>query len=150
MWLLGPRQCGKTTLAELYAKTALNNTIEITTFDLENSFDPVRLDNPMLALGSLQGLIIIDKIQKRPDLFPTLRVLMDKNRGTQRYLILGSASKELIRQASETLAGRINYLELTPFQLSETNNIDRLWLRGGFPLSYLADEEQASFMWREA
>jgi predicted AAA+ superfamily ATPase len=79
-----------------------------------------------------------------------LRVLIDKNRDTQKYLILGSASRELIKQSSETLAGRISYLELTPFQLTEAENVENLWLRGGFPRSFLATEEEASFLWREA
>lgn len=148
--ILGPRQCGKTTLAQWYAKSLPKDTLETTLFDLEDSLDKERLENPMLALSGLQGLIIIDEIQKCPNLFPVLRVLIDKYRHTQRYLILGSASRALIQQASETLAGRISYLELTPFQASEANHLNRLWLRGGFPLSYLADEDTISFKWREA
>lgn len=112
--------------------------------------DLQRLENPTLALEPLSGLIIIDEIQKRPDLFPSLRVLIDKHKSRQRYLILGSASKLLIQQSSETLAGRISYLELTPFQLSEVHDLNRLWLRGGFPLSYLAEDIQLNFLWRIA
>ncbi|MCD6056016.1 MAG: uncharacterized protein K0R12_978 [Gammaproteobacteria bacterium] len=146
--LLGPRQCGKTTLAQQYAAIAGKQSREITRFDLEDELDLRRLENPKLALGSLTGLIIIDEIQKRPDLFPVLRVLIDEHRDEQQYLILGSASRELIKQSSETLAGRISYLELTPFQLSEIDDQNKLWLRGGFPLSYLAKEEEQSGRWR--
>lgn len=148
--ILGPKQCGKTTLAQKYANTLLGTSDTITTFDLEDSLDLERLENPTLTLGSLTGVIIIDGIQKRPGLFPILRVLIDKNRLTQKYLILGSASRQLIKQSSETLAGRISYLELTPFQSTEADNTDKLWLRGGFPLSYLADDEKVSFMWRQS
>ena len=102
-----------------------------------------------MALESLIGLIVIDEIQKRPDLFPLLRVLIDKHRSTQQYLILGSASRDLIQQSSETLAGRISYLELTPFNLSEVHDINTLWIRGGFPLSYLAVSDEISFSWRK-
>lgn len=148
--LLGPRQCGKTTLANDYAQRTLEQGIEVTRFDLEDALDLQRLDNPMLALEPLSGLIIIDEIQKRPDLFPSLRVLIDKHKDRQRYLILGSASRVLIQQSSETLAGRISYLELTPFQLTEVSDLNKLWLRGGFPLSYLAADIELSALWRIA
>lgn len=131
--LLGPRQCGKTTLAKMYIK----KLTQVTYFDLEDPRDLLSLENPLLALEDLKGYIVIDEIQRRPDLFPVLRVLVDKNKN-QKYLILGSASRELIKQSSETLAGRIAYLELTPFSLSETKNLKKLWIRGGFPKSYLA------------
>lgn len=144
--ILGARQCGKTTLSQMYA----GDRADVTVFDLENSRDLAKLDNPMLALESLKGLIIIDEIQKRPDLFPVLRVLIDKFKGQQTYLILGSASRELIRQSSETLAGRIGYLELSPFSLLEAKDAKRLWIRGGFPLSYLADDIQLSAVWRKS
>lgn len=147
--ILGPRQCGKTTLAIQYSKL-LDNSINITHFDLEDDIDLERLNNPRLALGSVSGLIIIDEIQKRPDLFPAIRVLIDQNKGSQRYLILGSASRELIKQSSETLAGRVSYLELTPFQLNEVYDGNKLWLRGGFPLSYLADSIDISNNWRNS
>ncbi len=102
----------------------------------------------MLALRPLSGLIVIDEIQRKPELFPILRVLIDDPQVNQRYLILGSASRELIKQSSESLAGRIAYIELTPFSYGETHTIKKLWERGGFPLSYLAETEQDSFDWR--
>ncbi len=146
--ILGPRQCGKSTLAALYAKTEP----EVHFFDLEDSTDLARLENPKLALSELDGLIVIDEIQKRPDLFPTLRVLVDKLK--KRFLILGSASRDLIRQSSETLAGRITYRELTPFSFTELQNepkaFQNLWVRGGFPRSYLAKDAQTSFDWRKS
>lgn len=145
--LLGPRQCGKTTLAKMYSQTKDLKRSQY--FDLENVTDLVRLENPQLTLEELKGLIIIDEIQRRPELFPTLRVLVDEHSTTQNYLILGSASRELIKQASESLAGRIHYLELTPFNLSEAQDYQRLWLRGGFPRSFLAINDKASYQWRE-
>lgn len=111
--LLGPRQCGKTTLAEMYAQTHPSPK----RFDLENPEDLLLLENPMLSLSDLEGLIIIDEVQRRPDLFPVLRVLIDRHKKDQKFLILGSASRDLIRQSSETLAGRLAYKEVTPFSL---------------------------------
>lgn len=146
--LLGPRQCGKTTLAKMYAD-AISTTIQITHLDLENPTDLARLESPMLALDSLRGLIIIDEIQRCPELFQVLRVLVDKHSKTQRYLILGSASRDLISQSSETLAGRISYIELTPFSLLEVNDAQRLITRGGFPKSYLANTDVAGLKWRQ-
>ena len=143
--LLGPRQCGKTTLARQYSK--IHPVVHH--FDLENPVDLQRLQQPLIALNNLSGLIIIDEIQLLPDLFPVLRVLIDNPALKQRYLILGSASRDLIRQSSETLAGRIYHLELTPFNYREVHEIQRLWDRGGFPLSYLADTEQVSYEWRQ-
>ncbi len=147
--ILGPRQCGKTTIARMFSKKekefSSNNY-----FDLESSIDLERLSNPMLALKSLSGLIIIDEIQRHPELFPNLRVLVDEENLNQKYLILGSASRELIKQSSESLAGRIFYLELSPFSYEEVDHLDRLWNRGGFPRSYLAKTEQESFDWRNA
>jgi predicted AAA+ superfamily ATPase len=143
--LLGPRQCGKTTLAEMYATQ--QDYMPVNRFDLEDPADLARLDHPMLALENLEGLIIIDEIQRKPQLFPILRVLIDKNKHKQRYLILGSASRELIQQSSETLAGRISYIEVTPFSFIETLETDKLWVRGGYPLSYLAQKETDSFLW---
>jgi len=142
--ILGPRQCGKSTLANMYAQSQE----EIHTFDLEDPTDLARLENPKLALTDLNGLIIIDEIQRRPDLFPMLRVLVDKFK--KRFLILGSASRDLINQSSETLAGRISYIELTPFSYTETNEMNNLWIRGGFPLSYLAKDINKSLLWRKA
>ncbi|MDF2965176.1 MAG: putative superfamily ATPase [Rickettsiaceae bacterium] len=144
--ILGPRQCGKTTLSKQFAKEL--NDAEINIFDLENPIDLARLDNPLLALQDLKGLIIIDEIQRRPELFPILRVLADSI--DAKFLILGSASRELIKQSSETLAGRISYIELTPFSLSEVNEIKNLWIRGGFPRSYLAESDEDSYLWRES
>lgn len=147
--LLGPRQCGKTTLASEY-QTHLGLAKQLVhKFDLEDPADLQSLENPMLALQDLEGIIIIDEIQLRPDLFPVLRVLVDKNEDKQKYLILGSASRDLIKQSSETLAGRIAYIELTPLDAVEIDDINKHWLRGGFPKSYLAETEQSSYQWRK-
>jgi len=146
--LLGPRQCGKTTLAHQYAKSIGHETV-VHFFDLEDQADLAQLDNPRLALAGKIGLIVIDEIQLRPDLFPMLRVLIDELKHQQRYLILGSASRDLLKQSSETLAGRIAYIELTPFTLNEVDDPFKLWQRGGFPLSYLAELESDSMLWRK-
>lgn len=147
--LLGPRQCGKTTLAHMFAERYAAGAT--THFDLEDPTDLVALSAPKLALQDLRGLVIIDEIQRVPELFPILRVLADRPERPARFLVLGSASRDLIRQASETLAGRIGYLELTPFALEETGIAarDRLWLRGGFPPAYLAPSDAASWQWRK-
>ncbi|MGE3954150.1 MAG: ATP-binding protein [Parachlamydiales bacterium] len=145
--ILGPRQCGKTTLAHLYLEQErLEGKAHI--FDLEDPTDLAVMQNPKTALEGLEGLIIIDEIQRLPDLFPLLRVLVDQKK-PRRFLILGSASRDLIRQSSETLAGRIAYIELTPFSLEEVDTLPTLWLRGGFPNAYLANSEEASVYWRE-
>ena len=146
--LLGPRQCGKTTLARLYADHLADTTI--TRFDLEDPTDLAALAEPKLALQGLSGLVIIDEVQRVPELFPVLRVLVDRPGNPARFLILGSASRDLIRQSSETLAGRIGHIELTPFQLSETgaNSLLQLWNRGGFPPAFLAAHDHASWLWR--
>ncbi len=147
--ILGPRQVGKTTLAHLYSQQKYKN--DAIFFDLENPEDLARLSNPMLALnGVSQYLIVIDEIQLRPDLFPILRVLVDDKGFNHKLLILGSASRDLISQSSETLAGRIGYLELTPFMLFEVHDMSRLLLRGGFPRSYLALSDQDSYEWRKS
>ncbi len=143
--LLGPHQVGKTTLAKEYAKA---QSQPVTVFDLEDITSLSQLENPKLALQRLKGLIVIDEIQRRPDLFPTLRVLVDEHQDRQ-FLILGSASKELLRQSSETLAGRISQIELTPFNIQETGSVDQLWFRGGFPKSYLAETDMISGQWRQ-
>ncbi len=143
--LLGPRQVGKTTLAKEFASRRSDPT---TLFDLEDVTDLSRLENPKLALQSITGLIVIDEIQRRPDLFPMLRVLVDGHRD-QQFLILGSASPDLLRQSAETLAGRISQIELTPFNIRETQNTENLWLRGGFPKSYLAETDVISGQWRQ-
>lgn len=144
--LLGPRQCGKSTLSIEYAKQLKGETHF---FDLENPADLARLENPILALEELNGLIVIDEIQRLPNLFPYIRSLVDKKKRKIQFLFLGSASRELVGQSSETLAGRISYIELTPFQFKEANDLNRLHLRGGFPLSYLAKNEEISSRWRQ-
>jgi len=120
-------------------------------FDLESPKDLLRLQNPELALGELVGLVILDEIQIRPDLFPVLRVLADRADFPARFLILGSASPDLIQHASESLAGRVEFVDLHGFDLVETGlgSIDRLWLRGGFPRSFLAGDDADSVAWRE-
>jgi len=144
--LLGPRQCGKTTLARQLAGTSKS-----TYFDLEDPVDLARLSEPMTALESLRGLIVIDEVQRHPGLFPILRVLLDRRPIRARFLILGSASPELLRQSSETLAGRIAIVEMAGFTLEELKrpDLNRLWLRGGFPRSFLARTDAASTAWRE-
>lgn len=149
--LLGPRQCGKTTLARDFAAQARDHQAEIGYFDLERPADLARLDNPETALRDQKGLVVIDEIQRRPDLFPVLRYLIDRPTNRMRLLILGSASRHLLQQTSETLAGRISFLELTPFQLGEVGGGEwrKLWLRGGYPRSLLAATDEVSAQWRE-
>jgi predicted AAA+ superfamily ATPase len=144
--LLGPRQCGKTTLSR-----QLTPDQKVTFFDLESVPDRRRLQNPELALRELEGLIVLDEIQEMPELFPLLRVLADRPDQPARFLILGSASPILIQSASETLAGRVEFVELSGFDLSEASIdlMDTLWLRGGFPRSFLTDTEDDSLSWRE-
>lgn len=140
--ILGAQQCGKTTLARQIPHDFY--------FDLENPRDLVRFDRPQLTLENLTGLIIIDEIQRAPYIFPLLRHLVD-TKSTQRYLILGSASQELIQQSSESLAGRIGYYQLGGFGLSDLGNENwwKLWLRGNLPRSFLAESKQTSWIWRE-
>jgi predicted AAA+ superfamily ATPase len=140
--ILGKRQCGKTTIAKSFE---FNHY-----FDLESPRDLAALDQPQLALEDLEGLIVIDEIQRKPNLFPLLRHLVD-NLASQRYLILGSASRDLIRQSSETLAGRIGYFNLDGFRIDDvgSNEIVKLWLRGGLPRSFLAANDEESAVWRE-
>ena len=142
--ILGPRQCGKTTEAREYAKHQ-QDFVPQNYFDLENSRDVERLQDPLLTLTPLSGLIVIDEVQAHPKLFQTLRVLIDDKSLKQRYLILGSASRELIKQSSESLAGRITYIEMGPFSYLETGKQNQTWIRGGFPLSYLAKNDEISF-----
>lgn len=148
--ILGSRQCGKTTLAKMYADRFVNEAV--TRFDLENPTHQARLESPMLALEQLQGVVIIDEVQRSPGLFEVLRVLVDRENNPARFLILGSASRDLIRQSSETLAGRIGHIELTPFSLDEVGqaNLSRLWFRGGYPPSFLAKSEEIGATWRKA
>ncbi len=145
--LLGPRQCGKTTLARTLWKEAHKDLSDPGYFDLEKPSDLLALETPDLALSSLEGLIVIDEIQRRPELFSYLRYLHDLDL-PQRILILGSAAKDLIHQSSESLAGRISYIEVTPFFLNEVDDWKKLWTQGGFPKSYLMSPEN-SFKWRE-
>ena len=144
--LLGPRQCGKTTLARLFAQEG-----EAHYFDLESPVDRQRLQNPELLLGSLSGLVIMDEIQLLPEIFSALRVLVDRPGHLARYLILGSASPQIIKKVSESLAGRIEFVDMAGFNLAEVlpEESDRLWLRGGFPRSFLAGSDADSRAWRE-
>ena len=144
--LVGPRQCGKTTLARDFVTEDSANY-----FDLEDPISLGRLDEPMTALEPLQGLIVIDEVQRRPELFPVLRVLVDRKSFAGQFFILGSASGALLRQSSETLAGRMEMLRLRGFSLQELgeNTQQKHWLRGGFPLSYLAANEADSLAWRK-
>lgn len=145
--ILGARQVGKTTLAlELLEKHKGPGE----RFDLEDPADLARLSDPRLALSDLRGLVVIDEVQRAPDLFPVLRVLADRKPTRARFLVLGSASPELLRQSSETLAGRIAFHTLDGFDLSEVGqeNLSPLWLRGGFPESFLARSNGVSFTWR--
>lgn len=149
--LLGPRQCGKTTLArEIAGHSSDSSAKRPHYFDLEDSEDLARLADPKLALSSLSGLVVIDEVQRLPELFQTLRVLADRPKSTAKFLILGSASRELIHQSSESLAGRIRYIEVAPFQAKELSHdsSQQLWLRGGFPKSFYAATEQESWIWR--
>lgn len=145
--LIGPRQVGKTTLARGFLPADSPRY-----FDLENARDLQRLDEPVTALQALSGLVVIDEIQRRPDLFPVLRVLIDRRHEAGQYLILGSASPALLRQSSESLAGRLEIIEVDALSLAEigVGRMNALWTRGGFPLSFLAPTEHDSMAWREA
>ncbi|MFP4517471.1 MAG: ATP-binding protein [Desulfovibrionales bacterium] len=136
--ILGARQCGKTTLAKTFPSEHF--------FDLENPRHLARLETPQLTLEGLSGLIVIDEIQRRPDLFPLLRYLVDYQ-PDQRYLILGSASRDLMQQSSESLAGRIGYYHLGGFHLLDVDDMETLWVRGGYPRAFLAPGEDEAFLW---
>ncbi|MCP4578502.1 MAG: ATP-binding protein [Deltaproteobacteria bacterium] len=144
--LLGPRQCGKTTLARMFGDDR-----KATYFDLESQPDLQRLQNPELMLGGIQGLVVLDEIQVMPELFRVLRVLVDRPENQAQFLVLGSASPDIVKNVSETLAGRVEFVELAGFDLGEVNgdSWERLWLRGGFPRSFLADSDEDSMVWRE-
>ena len=144
--LLGPRQCGKTTLAREVVRPDSPSY-----FDLEDPASLARLDEPMTAVGALKGIVVIDEIQRRPELFPVLRVLADRKPLPARFLICGSASPQLLRQSSESLAGRIETITMSGFSLSEVGDSfrDRHWLRGSSPLSFLARNEADSLIWRK-
>ena len=144
--IIGPRQSGKTTLARQFVRPDSVNY-----FDLEDPVSLARLEQPLTALQDLRDLVVIDEIQRRPDLFPILRVLADREGLPARFLILGSASPELIHSSSESLAGRMETISISGFSLAEVG-IDAMqehWLRGGFPLSFLADNDIDSFAWRK-
>lgn len=145
--LVGPRQCGKTTIARDLVDSESPNY-----FDLEDPPSLSRLDEPMSALRGLEGLVVIDEVQRRPDLFPILRVLADRRPLPARFLVLGSASPGFLRQASESLAGRIETISMSGFSLAElgVGAQPRHWLRGGFPPSYLAHSEADSLAWRKS
>ncbi len=143
--LIGPRQCGKTTLARQFVPVGSANY-----FDLEDPVSLARLAEPMTALLPLRGIVVLDEIQQRPDLFAVLRVLLDRDPLPSRFLLLGSASPRLMRHTSESLAGRLQVIELAPFGMSEVGvgDLNRHWLRGGLPPSYLAETDQDSAHWR--
>jgi len=143
--LLGPRQAGKTTLARWISE----GRSDCHYFDLENPDDLRALEHPQVVLGGLNGLVVIDEVQRRPELFPVLRVLVDRPDETTRVLVLGSASPDLLKQSSESLAGRIEFVELAGFGLDEVGSglWRRLWLRGGFPRAYLAASDDDAFAW---
>lgn len=145
--ILGARQVGKTTLARQFA--AAEGEVAAL-FDLENPQDLARLREPLLALEPLRGLVVLDEVQRLPGLFDALRVLSDRPGRPARFLVLGSASPDLLRQSSESLAGRVFYHELSGFCLDEAGpeNRETLWVRGGFPLSYVAATDEESFEWR--
>jgi hypothetical protein len=147
--ILGARQVGKTTLAASIAPTVSNR---ISRFDLENPSDLARLADPMLALQEPKGLVVLDEVQRRPELFPVLRVLADRKPVRTRFLVLGSAAPDLLRQSSESLAGRIAYYELPGLAVREVGfeHADRLWVRGGFPKAFLARSDRESMEWRQA
>ena len=144
--LLGPRQCGKTTLARAYAHRRPS-----TFFDLEKPSDRAKLQTPELVLESLTGLIVIDEVQRMPELFTVLRPLADRPHSSAKFLLLGSVAPELVRGVSESLAGRAGFVDLSGFDLQdvEPNLADQLWVRGGFPRSFLAKSDRASLNWRQ-
>lgn len=147
--LVGARQVGKTTLAR---SLAARERGPVTIFDLEDPTDLASLADPKLVLEALDGLVIIDEVQHSEGLFRLLRVLVDRPSNPARFLVLGSAGPELLRQSSESLAGRIAYHELPPFGVEDAGAelVDRLWLRGGFPRSFLADGEGDATQWRKS
>jgi len=147
--VLGARQVGKTTLTRAWLGAAARGR---TLFDLENPIDLARIADPMLALEGLRGVVVLDEIQRRPELFPVLRVLADRRPVRARFVLLGSASPQMLRQGSESLAGRIAYYELPGLSVREVGVRmgERLWLRGGFPRAFLARSDTQSMQWRQA
>ena len=146
--LIGPRQVGKTTLAKAIAKLLKIKNVHF--FDLEDPTDYTLLENAKLTLEPLSGLIIIDEVQRRPELFKYLRVKADSLDKNSKILILGSSSRDLIENASESLAGRIQYIEVTGFSLAEVNDTEKLFERGSYPLSYTAKTLSDSYSWRKS
>ena len=146
--LVGPRQAGKTTLARILAAESAD---AVHVFDLESPADLARLANPELVLRPLTGLVILDEVQRQPDLFPLLRVLADRPGAPARFLILGSASPALMQNGSESLAGRVSFIDVTGFSLPElgADALQQLWWRGGFPRAYLAPDDAAARQWLE-
>lgn len=146
MALLGPRQCGKTTLARMICEKRAS-----TYFDLESQADIRRLSNPEMMFASLKGLVVIDEIQTQPELFPALRVAVDNPDSQCKFLVLGSASPQIIKNVSETLAGRVEFIDMSGFDLIELGSQanEKLWIRGGFPRSFLAEDNRDSLAWRE-
>jgi predicted AAA+ superfamily ATPase len=144
--VLGPRQAGKTTLARQIAGTR-----EATLLDLEDPRDLARLEHPMSTLEGLRGLVVIDEIQRKPELFALLRVLADRDPLPARFLILGNASPHLVQGVSESLAGRVAFVDVSGFDLSEVGSsaFESLWIRGGLPRSFLSASDEASLAWRE-
>ena len=146
--LLGPRQCGKTTLARSFA-AGLDEPTHL--FDLEHPTHEAALANPLLALDALRGLIVIDEVQRMPELFPVLRVLIDRPEQPAKFLLLGSASPHLVQGVNESLAGRVAFVDMQGFAVADVGLAAerQLWLRGGFPRSFLAADDAASFQWRQ-
>ncbi|MBI4388060.1 MAG: ATP-binding protein [Candidatus Omnitrophica bacterium] len=144
--LVGPRQCGKTTLAREFLSSEEKNY-----FDLEDPDDLLRLEDPKAELSALKGLVVIDEIQRKPELFPLLRVLSDRKPLPAKFLILGSASPALLKQSSESLAGRVEMIHMSGFSLEEISDkkLKTHWFRGGFPQSFLARSDESSFVWRK-
>ena len=149
--ILGPRQCGKTTLAKEFKKSNKKNTLY---FDLESPADFQKFYDPQLFLNELENdCVIIDEVQRMPELFALLRHLIDKKKKPGRFLLLGSASPDMIKNVSETLAGRIAYIDTHPFNLTElpvkTTTLQKHWFRGGFPDSYLAKSDDKQQQWMD-
>jgi uncharacterized protein len=144
--ILGPRQCGKTTLARMFAQGK-----QSTHLDLESVPDQRRLQNPEMVLGALQGLVILDEIQVMPEMFSVLRVLADRPDNPARFLVLGSASQDIVRNVSQSMAGRVEFIQLAGFDVGEVgfDAWPERWVRGGFPRSFLAHSEEDSLAWRE-
>lgn len=143
--IIGPRQVGKTTLAQLVGKE--RSCLYI---DLENPIERAQITDPVFFLSQFEDrCVILDEIQFMPELFTSLRSIVDANRKPGRFIVLGSATPEIIQTSAETLAGRIGYISLTPFLYDEVKEVEKLWLRGGFPLSYLSASDKTSAIWRQ-